>query len=420
MNISNPLEHYSLEQLRTRSSEKWQNYAEDVLPLWVAEMDTVLPTKLTDMLHNLIDNSDFGYLSKTSFDKYASAFCDFSKRHWGWIHDPNVIMDAADVVSGCRRVIDAWLENDPNNSVIISTPVYPPFIKKYARGYQLIDVPLTDNPADPTQNYRLDFEMLEHAFSECNRGGKRAAYALCNPNNPTGTVHTREELSKLAKLSQKYNVLVVSDEIHGALVTKRNPNNSNHSAFVPYLSIPDADFAVTVTSASKSYSIPGMKAALLIPSAHSSHKAYDLLWKTGLFYQASSEQLGSLSQTVCLNECDEWLKALVDGIDSNLKLFKSLSATYFPKAKFIIPDGTYFVWVDFRAYYDMLDLDKSQSFSKYLLNNAKAAFNDGASFVDCGSNLARVEAHNSFVRINLATSQNIITEACKRIGGSLV
>jgi cystathionine beta-lyase len=428
----NPLEQYTLEELRSRTSEKWRNYPEDVLPLWVAEMDVMLPRPLIDELAKTIKMGDVGYLSKAGFERYATAFCDFTERHWHWKHDPAHIADVPDVVQGCCRVIDTWLQHDAANSVIVSTPIYPPFINKYSSGYRLVDVPLT------ATDYRLDIPALEAAFADATTGQKRAAYALCNPNNPTGTVHTVEELRELARISEEYNVLVVADEIHGPLVTARNfscdghsnaqctnpAEHGKHSAFVPYLSIPEARFAVTVTSASKAYSIPGMKAALTIPSAHPSGDAQNLIWNSGNFGKATSEHIGALAQTICLEKCDDWLYHLVQGIRNNLAYFETLAAEYFPKAKWTSPSGTYFEWVDFSAY------NLAQSPSKHFLDKAKVAFNPGKTFAtplqmnwsglpSNPNEQAVTTPYDSFVRMNLATSQEIIRMALERVGESL-
>ncbi|MDR1447440.1 MAG: aminotransferase class I/II-fold pyridoxal phosphate-dependent enzyme [Candidatus Ancillula sp.] len=442
----NPLEQYSLEELRLRTSEKWTNYSPDVLPLWVAEMDIKLPEELVGSITQIIKRGDLGYLSKVGFERYVNAFCSFADRHWGWKPDTKMIVDVPDVVRGCTQVINAYLEHNPDNSVIVSTPIYPPFINGYAKGYKYIDAPLTplyfdgklsDNP------FRLDFEALEVAFKNSTTNSKKAVYALCNPSNPTGTVHTPDELRQLANLSSKYGVLVVSDEIHGPLVTARNfelenhvlsecsnpANHGKHSAFTPYLSLQEADLAITVCSASKAFSIPGVKAALVIASSHPSNKARDLLFNSGHFSKANSEHLGVLAQTICLNQCDEWLYHLVQAIRNNISYFESLSKQYFPLAKYACLGGTYFAWVDFGEYVKNGSIPEDISPAKYFLDNAKVAFNPGNSFatpIDLTfSGLQKVGAkisaspYDNFVRINLATSQEIIRMALESVGSIL-
>ncbi|GHT82624.1 putative cystathionine beta-lyase [Actinomycetota bacterium] len=499
----NPLEYYSLEQLKARTSEKWRNYDSDVLPLWVAEMDVKLPDPLVNFLTKTIEIGDVGYLSNSNFERYVKSFTDFTARHWHWEQPWDVIADVEDVVSGCRRVIDAWLEHDSNNSVIVSTPVYPPFINKYTRGYTYVDVPLTcstsanvtptgsdrvvenwltipdshsqarseSGPLEPnlspphpkdgiasdkklSEPYRPDFEKLEVAFGAATADDKRAVYALCNPANPSGSAFTEEELSQLAKLANQYGVLVVSDEIHGPLVTERNfehsghhlnecPNPANHgrhSAFVPYLSVPEAGFAVAVTSASKAFSIPGMKAALVVPSTDS--RAIDLINNSGHFGKATSEHIGALAQTTCFEECDDWLFHLVQAIRNNLAYFETLLKQYFPLAKYIKPQGTYFAWVDFSAYFDpevharyldatVPELALTTEPSKYFLQQAKVALNPGRTFalqqhlkwngMPLDETVQDIKTpYDYFVRINLATSQEIIRQALERMAESLV
>jgi cystathionine beta-lyase len=449
--IVNPLEQYSLDELRNRTSEKWAEYPSDVLPLWVAEMDVKLPEELKSELLDAIVRGDVGYLSMEGFNRYTYALAYFAKRHWNWDTNPEIMFDVPDVVHGCVMAIDAFLEHNPENSVIVSTPIYPPFINKYPYSYHLIDAPLTspyidDNPAVPSSSpYRLDFEALENAFKEGTSNGKKAAYALCNPSNPTGTVHTPSELKQLSDLSDKYGVLIVSDEIHGPLVTKRNyeketnecpghtvhecsnpHNHGSHSAFTPYLSIPDVKLGVVITSASKAFSLPGMKAALVVPTP----EVEPILKKSGQFGKASSEQIGAMAQTICYNKCDDWLYHLVQALRNNETYFRGLLEEYFPLAKWIPGEGTYFAWVDFTAYVENGLIPDGISPSAYFIEHAKVAFNAGSTFaVPQRLHWAGLENSNeagkltsqydNFVRINLATSQVILREACERIGGVL-
>jgi cystathionine beta-lyase len=442
----NPLEQYSLEELRLRTSEKWTNYSPDILPLWVAEMDVKLPDELVNAMTGIIRRGDLGYLSKSGFQKYAEAFAGFAERHWGWRVEVDAVVDVPDVVRGCTQVINAYLEHNPDNSVIVSTPIYPPFINGYAKGYKFVDAPLTPRKSGGKLNenpFRLDFAALEEAFKNSTANSKKAVYAMCNPSNPTGTVHTPDELRQLALLSAKYGVLVVSDEIHGPLVTARNfelenhalsactnpANHGKHSAFTPYLSLPEADFAVTVCSASKAFSIPGVKAALVIPSANSSNKARDLILNSGHFSKANSEHLGALAQTICLNQCDEWLYHLVQAIRNNLSYFESLSKQYFPLADYKCLGGTYFGWVDFTNYVENGRIPEGVSPAKYFLEKAKVAFNPGNTFatpidltfsgLQKPGTEVKVSPYDNFARINLATSQEIIRLALESVGSVL-
>jgi cystathionine beta-lyase len=442
----NPFEQYSLEELRLRTSEKWTNYSPDILPLWVAEMDVKLPEELVNGMTQIVKRGDLGYLSRLGFERYANAFCSFAQRHWGWIPDASSMVDVPDVVRGCTQVINAYLEHDPNNNVIVSTPIYPPFINSYAKGYKFVDAPLTalyyggklsDNP------FGLNFDALEEAFKSSTTNGQKAVYALCNPSNPTGAVHTQDELRRLANLSSKYGVLVVSDEIHAPLVTMRNfeleghilaecrnpENHGRHSAFTPYLSVPEVDFAVTVCSASKAFSIPGVKAALVVPSNNSSGKARDLVLNSGHFSKASSEHLGALAQTICLNQCDEWLYHLVQAIRNNLSYFASLSKQYFALAEYACLGGTYFAWVDFSKYVENGSIPEGVPPAKYFLDKAKVAFNDGSTFATAvnlsfpglpkaGTQII-TSPYDNFVRINLATSQEVIRMALESVGSVL-
>jgi cystathionine beta-lyase len=405
----NPLEQYTLQELRQRTSEKWQEYPNDVLPLWVAEMDNELPEPIKQALVNALNIGDTGYLSMPCFKNYKQSLADFATRHWNWTPDTDKMFYVTDVVSGIRDIIETYLGDDDQGNVITSTPIYPPFTGRLPKGYNLIDAPLTRDGS-----WRLDLQHLEQVFEQCNESGHKSVYLLCNPHNPTGTVHTFQELEKLSNLAKQYNILVISDEIHAPLV-------SGEEQFIPFQLIPRTQ-SITVTSCSKTFSIPGLKCALAVTSNDELH---NLLHSSSKIIKGGGEHLSVLAQTTGYNNCDEWLEQLHQALRSNILYFAQLQKQYFPKAIYTPTFGTYFAWVDFSPYFPGPGIgatqpeiataaprnDESGSVpSEYFLEKAKVAVNPGASFAgDC----------KNFVRVNLATSKSVIELACKKIATSL-
>ena len=201
-----PFSVLSLEQLRTRTSAKWRHYPADVLPLWVAEMDVEMAPVIADALTALIRNGDTGYPGDAA---YLEAFAAYAEAHWAW--NPSVARSRAveSVIAGYTdTLVDA---TDVGSTVVVTSPVYPPFYS-YVRqaGRVVVAAPLGPD-------MRIDMARLETAFAEASARGN-AAFLLCNPHNPGGTVHTRAELEAVAELADRFEIQVVSDEIHAPIV----------------------------------------------------------------------------------------------------------------------------------------------------------------------------------------------------------
>jgi cystathionine beta-lyase len=240
--LPDPLEQLTLAELRTRTSTKWREHPPDVLPLWVAEMDVLLAEPVQRVLHDAVARGDTGYPAGTG---YAEALAVFAAQRWAW-DDLDVARTAVvpDVMLGIVEALE--LLTSPGDTVVVNCPVYPPFYGFLEwTGLRVREAPLTAGG-------RLDLAALAEAF-----GDGAAAYLLCNPHNPTGTVHTAQELSAVAALADEHGVRVVSDEIHAPLVLPG-------AGFVPYLCVPGAEDAFAVLSATKGWNLAGLKAALLV------------------------------------------------------------------------------------------------------------------------------------------------------------
>jgi len=220
----NPLHALTLDRLRCRTSMKWRTYPDDVLPLWVAEMDVPLAEPVVRAVADALALGDTGYPAGTG---YAEALAGFAAKRWGR-HGIAVERTAIvpDVMLGVVEMLK--LVTGPGDPVIVNPPVYPPFFPFVTH----LDRRIAEAPLDA--DGRLDLDVLERAYRRAVAGGGRAAHLLCSPHNPTGTVHTAEELSAVAALAGRYGVRVVVDEIHA-------PLTAAGVDFVPYLSVPGAE-----------------------------------------------------------------------------------------------------------------------------------------------------------------------------------
>lgn len=392
--VANPLEQLTLEQLRLRTSMKWRVHPPDVLPLWVAEMDVSLADPIAEALTTAVARGDTGYAAGAR--RYAEAFAGFAARRWGW-SGPAAEHTAIvpDVMLGIVEVLK--LITDPGDAVVVNAPVYPPFYAFVTHaGRCVVEARLG---ADG----RIDPASLEAAFGTAAGIGDRAAYLLCSPHNPTGAVHTADELAHVAALASRYGVRVISDEIHAPLVLPG-------ASFTPYLSVPGAEDAFAVTSASKAWNLAGLKAGLVIAGPDA---AADLDRMPEEVSHGPSH-LGVIAHTVSFAEGEPWLDALLAGLAANRDLLGRLLAERLPLVGYTPPQGTYLAWLDCRR----LGLDEAGGGdgpgivselagpARVFLDQARVALSSGHVFGSGGA---------GHVRLNFATSQAILTEAITRM-----
>lgn len=392
--IRNPLEELSLTELRKRTSMKWRVHSGDVLPLWVAEMDVRLAPAVAEALHHAINEGDTGYPVGTA---YAEAFSAFAASRWSW-NGLEVSRTAIvpDVMMGVVEVLR--LVTSPGDAVVVNSPVYAPFYAFVTHdGRQVVEAPLG-------HDLRISLDSLEEVFLRIRQQGRKAAYLLSNPHNPTGTVHTMAELAAVAELASKYDVRVVSDEIHAPLVLPG-------AQFIPYLSVPGSENAFAVMSASKAWNLAGLKAALAVAG---SGAAADLARMPEEVSHGPSH-LGLIAHTAALRHGQDWLDSLIQGLDSNRTLLRQLVTQHLPGAGYKEPEGTYLAWLDCR-YLKSEPQDRPSGLAvvtdlagpaKIFLDKAGVALSSGHVFGSGGA---------GHVRLNFATSRAILTEAIERMG----
>ena len=359
-----------LETLRRRQSVKWRQYPDDVLPLFVAEMDYPVAPVVREALRDLVDRDDLGYAFAPG--RAGEAFAGFAARHWGLEVRAERVRTTTDVsvaiVETLRRAIS------PGDGVVICPPVYPPFFDLPPEaGGVAVPVPLT-----PTG---YDIAAIERALS----GGARAIL-ISNPHNPLGLL--ADNLHELADLAARHEVMVVSDEIHAPLVHERG-------AFVPFHSVSDAarEWSVVVTSASKAFNIAGTKCALMI--AHSD-RALALLDGMPEEVTFRTSILGLAANIAAFERGDEWLAGAVSAIRASSALLASLLPS---TISFAPPAASYLAWLDFRGA-GWGDEPAEVALSKGV------ALNRGLDFGAQGA---------GFARLNLACSPEVLSLAVARL-----
>lgn len=389
--LPNPLEQLSLDQLRQRSSAKWRAFGEDVLPLWVAEQDVPLAEPVAQALHRAVDLGDTGYPHSRG---YSEAFSRFAAQRWDWEPALSQIRPVRDVMTGVVEALK--LVTHLADTVIVNSPVYPPFFN-YPRsaGLRVVEAPLG-------QDGRLDLEMLEESFNLRTLGGS-AAFLLCNPHNPTGAVHTRQELEEVARLSEKYGVPVVADEIHAPLVY-------GDAEFVPYLTVDPRGYSLM--SASKAWNLAGTKAGLLIAGEEAVQRLRELPREVA----HGASHFGVIAQTAAYRDGGPWLDSLLAGLEANRDLLGDLLSRHLPGVSWIRPQGTYLAWLDFSGLGFEDDVAEGgaetpiKGPAEFLVKQARVALTAGHAFGTGG------ERH---ARLNFAASRETITQAVERMGAAL-
>ncbi|RNF89719.1 MalY/PatB family protein [Streptomyces botrytidirepellens] len=379
----NPLNRLTLDQLRLRTSMKWRTYPDDVLPLWVAEMDVPLAEPVVRAVTDAIALGDTGYPAGTA---YAEALAGFARERWGW--DGLAVERAAivpDVMLGVVEMLK--LVSGPGDAVVVNCPVYPPFypfVEHMDR--RVVEAPLG-------ADLRLDPDALEDAFRRAVAGGRRAAYLLCSPHNPTGTVHTADELAAVAALADRHGVRVVADEIHAPLVAPG-------TVFTPYLSVPGADSGLSLMSASKGWNLAGLKAALAIAGPAAAEDLARLPEEVG----HGPSHIGVIAHTAALRDGGDWLDALLGGLDDNRGLLAGLLARELPGIRYRPGPATFLAWLDCRA------LGLGDDPAAVFLDRGRVALNSGLPFGTGGA---------GHVRLNLGTSPEVLAEAVRRMSAAL-
>ncbi|MFJ4225332.1 MalY/PatB family protein [Microbacterium sp. NPDC089695] len=370
-----------LDELRERTSEKWREYPDDVLPLFVAETDFPLAPEITAALQRALDAGDTGYVASRT--PLAASYAAFAQRRFGWQVDPERIRTTADVSMGIVEILRRVTQ--PGERVVVMPPIYPPFFDLVEEaGADVVRVPLRDTGAA----WEMDLDGIRAALED-----GASAVLLCNPHNPTGTVHAREALTALGEVAEEFGVAVVSDEIHAPLA---QPG----TGFTPFLEAGDAARRVgyAVVSASKAFNLAGLKCALMVTADDTTGAVVRSLpieveWRTG--------QFGSIAASAAFSEAsDAWLDGLLHTLDANRMLVGDLLSERIPQARYRIPDAGYLAWIDLSA------LGWGDAPARRILKDARVAVSSGPTFGTEGA---------GHVRLNFGTSPEILTEAIERI-----
>jgi cystathionine beta-lyase len=376
-----PFFDLDLDALRRRRGVKWSRYPTDVLPAWVADMDFPIAPCIRLALEAAIRDGDLGY--PPDDHAVADAFKDWNAGRTDLVVEPARTHLMPDVVKAIENVILATTA--PGDGILVTTPVYPPFLKVIAAtGRRLVESQLDVDG-------RIVTEDLEHAFAV----GRPRIVLLCSPHNPTGTVFSVAELTAVARLAAQHDALVIADEIHADVVYEGHRH-------VPFDVVAAGSVrVVTMTSASKAFNLAGLRCALVLASDDDVH---DSIMATSVFARDAVGTLGIVGALAAWSaEGREWLGRCLEVLDRNRRTVAAWASSR-PGIGHRMPEATYLAWLDLRAY----DLGPVPSY--WLLREAKVALSQGPDFGSPGE---------GFARMNFATSPAIVEQILERIGDAL-
>ena len=380
----------ALSELLTHSSEKWRGFPADVLPLPVMEMDFPIAQPIRDVLIEMVNHSDLGYLGPVP--ELADGFAVFCAQRWGWEIDKSQVRIAADVGVGCVEVLRVFTK--PGDRILINSPVYQNFYNWLNEvKLEKVDIPFINSgsQSDDVNPWTLDLDEVEKAYASGIR-----VHLLCSPHNPLGRIYSRAELTRIADMAKKYGVIVISDEIHSPLVFKGHE-------FVPFLAINETaqEVGITVTSASKGWNIAGLKSALIVSQNAAIDEVLALMPPAVKF---RSSILGAFASAAAFKGGGMWLDSVLATLEENSVMVRDLLSAKLPSVKTHLPQSSYVAWLD------LTSLNLGENPAQTLLERGKVAFNAGHMYGAQSS---------QFVRLNYATSPTILTEAIDRIVKSL-
>ncbi len=379
---------YDLDTLinrRDTDSVKWRANPADVLPMWVADMDFPSPQPVIDALMQRVQHGVFGYGIEPP--ELIEAIVERMQRLYGWAIAPQDVMLFPGVVYAAN--LTALAVAEPGDGILMQTPLYPYLLATPpTTGRVLQDMQLTRGEDGC---YSIDFDRFEASMDETTR-----LFILCNPHNPVGRVFRRDELERMADICLRHNVMICSDEIHCDLIF-----SGNRHIPIASLSPEIARNTVTLMAPSKTYNIAGLKCSLAIVPNPELRKKLDAA-RMGLL--GTVNILGHTAAHAAYTQGEEWLRQVLARLEANRDLLEARLRQLPGNITMSPMEGTYLAWLDCRS------AGLPENPSKFFLEKARVAMNDGAAFGKGG---------DGFVRLNFGCPPAMLNEALDRMQSAL-
>jgi cystathionine beta-lyase len=359
-------------QLRASRGAKWHRHGDAVLPAWVADMDFSVADPVRESIQDLLGRHALGYPRRLPEDGVEAAFARRMCSRFGWRPDPELCLPTGDLVQATCALLMAF--SDPDDGVVLETPVYPPFLTAVAAtGRRLVA-----DPGDADSSTRV--------------------LVLCNPHNPSGRVLRRPELEAIAALAADRDLVVIADEIHCDIVY---PGHRH----IPFASIGPqaAERTVTINSATKGFNIAGLQCGVMQFGSASLLERFRSRIPDRLLGRVN--RAGVAATVAAWDHGQEWLDAVLEQLTANRDRVAAWARERAPRIGHEPPEGTYLAWFDCRS----LSL-RHPTAQEHFLVEAKVGLSPGEDFGPGGE---------GFVRLNFATSPEILERILNRMDAAI-
>lgn len=382
---------------RSTNSIKWTKYPEDVLPLWVADMDFLTPKPILEAIQTFLEQGILGY--ETPSRPLLESIAARMDKLYGWKIEPEMVVANPGIVSGFNAAARAVCE--PGEGILVQPPVYFPFLNVHENlGLTRQCAQLVKVADGNILRYEIDFDAFEAAMGADD--ARTGMFLFCNPHNPTGNAFTQDQLSRLADICLCHNTVICSDEIHSELLL----DGTQHIP-IATLAPEIAEGSITLVASSKTFNTAGLFCGFAIIPNKDIRERYQ---KTSEQMTLHANSLGQIAaQTAFSGACDDWLKEALAYMTANRDFAAGFIGENMPEIRQTMPDATYMTWLDCNPLIETGVIPGSPH--EFFLNKAKVALSDGSRFGPGGE---------GFVRLNFACPRSTLEDALDRMRQSLI
>lgn len=355
---------------------------DDLIPLWVADMDFRTPEFITDSIVKRLEHPILGYT--TACEDYFQSVLSWIELHHNWKVDRQWLGFLPGIVPGLAFAVNAFTQ--PNDDVIVQPPVYPPFMNVPMKN----DRKVVFNPLKEVNGrFEMDFDDFERKIT-----GRTRLFLLCNPQNPGGRAWDKETLARIAEICYKHGILVVSDEIHSDMAMP----GYEHTPFATVSELAEQN-SITYMAPSKTFNMAGLiSSSYIIPNNIIRKKFSEFLENSEL---ANGNIFAYIAARAAYKNGEEWLKQLINYIQGNIDYVVDFLNKNVPQIKPMIPEASFLIWLDCRG----LNMDTNQ-LQDFMVTKAKLGLNKGTMFGPGG------EKH---LRLNVGCPRSVLEEAMSNL-----
>jgi cystathionine beta-lyase len=375
---------------RGTDSYKWKDYGSEVLPLWVADMDFAAPEPVIHALHERVSHGVFGYGRPAP--ELAELIAERMQRLYHWTVTPEQIVFLPGLVAGLNLACRTIAIDHPSAGVLVQTPVYPPFLTAPENhGLILQTAELAYTCQGQILRYEMDFDRFEAAITPATR-----LFILCNPHNPVGRCYTPAELTRLAEICTRHDLIICADEIHCDLLLDK-VTHQPLAALSPEI----ADRCITLMAPSKTFNIAGLDCGFaIVGNPHLRRRVIT----AGRGIVPGVNVLGAAAALAAYKEGQAWLAEVLRYLVANRDFVVNYIPEYLPGLSITAPEATYLAWLDCRK----AEIEGNPH--QFFLKQALVALNDGLMFGPGGE---------GFVRVNFGCTRATLTAALERMRAAL-